>query len=278
MTRPTTLRFHLLVAVLATTLLQLGCYRAVTTRCAEAPATGLDTFTVDLANADVELQGDSSTDTLWVQAEFEVLGLSRHAARAAFDDVTLEIVTSGGEARIVVDTPMDVDATQMVLYVPDHLRGVVETTNGEIFADDMHGDLEVSSTNGSIEVSRGSGTVTAGTTNGEIRVVDHLGSVDLATTNGEVEMDLILPAGGFGYASSTNGEISLRIPDDTTASLDARTTNGGIRIEGLDFLGSLDHDQAEGVLQGGGATEIRLGTTNGDIDLFGVRASTSSAP
>jgi hypothetical protein len=268
---------HLLVAVLATMLLQTGCYRVMTTRCAEAPATGLDAFSVDLANADVELQGDSSTDTLWVQAEFEVLGLSRHAAREAFDDVTLEIVTSGSEARIVVDMPMDVDATQMVLYVPDHLRGVVETTNGEIYADDMHGDLDVSSTNGTIEVSRGSGTITAGTTNGEIRVDDHLGSVDLATTNGDVEMDLLLPAGGYGYAASTNGEISLRIPDDTAATLQARTTNGDIRIEGLDFQGSLDHDEAEGVIQGGGATEIRLGTTNGDIDLVGVRGASDSA-
>ncbi len=268
---------HLLVAVLATMLLQTGCYRVMTTRCAEAPANGLDTFSVDLANADVELQGDSSTDTLWVQAEFEVLGLSRHAAREAFDDVTLEIVTSGSEARIVVDMPMDVDATQMVLYVPDHLHGVVETTNGEIYADDMHGDLHVSSTNGTIEVSRGSGTIAAGTTNGEIRIDDHLGSVDLATTNGDVEMDLILPAGGYGYASSTNGEISLRIPDDTAATLQASTTNGDVRIEGLDFQGSLDHDEAEGVIQGGGSTEIRLGTTNGDIDLYGVRAASDSA-
>lgn len=271
------LQISFLAAVLATLLLQSGCYRVVTTRCAEAPAAGLDTFSVDLANADVELQGDSSTDTLWVQAEFEVMGLSRHAAHKAFDDVTLEIVTQGNEAWVVVDMPRDVDATQMVLYVPDHLRAVVETTNGEIFADDMHGDLDVHSTNGTIGVSRGSGTVMADTTNGEIRIDDHLGSVNLATTNGDVEMDLFLPAGGFGYASSTNGEISLRIPDDTAASLDASTTNGDIRIEGLDFQGSLADDEAQGVIQGGGATEIRLGTTNGDIDLFGVRASSDSA-
>jgi len=271
MTRTRELHTHVLIALLATMLLQVGCFRVVTSRCAEAPVAGIDSFHVDLANADVEIQGDPAADTLWVQAEFEVMGVSRHAARDAFEDVTLEIVTLGSQAMVVVDVPMGVDTSEMVLYVPDHLRGVVETTNGEIFADDLQGDLEARSTNGTIEIRRGSGTVVAETTNGEIRVGDHLGSVDLATTNGEVEMDIVVPAGGYAHAASTNGEILLRIPDDLAATLEAHTTNGDIRIEGTDFQGNLDSDEAVGAINGGGATELRLGTTNGDIALVGVR-------
>lgn len=271
------LRIHFLVAVIAILALQSGCYRAVASRCADVSAAGVESIHVDLANASIELVGDGETDVLWVEAHFEMLEASRTAAEEAFEDVRLEIVTTGSKATVVVDTPHDVYTTEMVLYVPVHLRSAVETTNGEIRVKDMRGDVDLSTTNGGIEVADSTGTVTASTTNGRVTVQDHLGSVDLSTTNGSVTLDLVIPTGGHALASTTNGDVVLRIPDDTTATLEASTTNGTIHIDGLQFEGSWYDTEAHGSINGGGDTQVVLDTTNGTIDVDGFRAGSDSA-
>ncbi len=270
------LRIHSLLAVLAILVLQSGCYRAVGSRCADVSAAGIESVHVDLANASIELVGDGETDVLWVEAHFEMLGVSRDAAEKAFEDVTLEIVTTGNKATVVMDTPCDVYATDMVLYVPDHLRSAVDTTNGEILVKDMRGDVDLDTTNGGIEITGSTGVVNAHTTNGRVLVEDHLGSVDASTTNGSVTLELVVPGGGHAYGDTTNGDVVLRIPDDTMATFDAATTHGNIHIDGLLFEGSWHDTEAHGLLNGGGTTEVRLDTTNGTIDVDGFRSPSDS--
>jgi hypothetical protein len=126
-----------------------------------------------------------------------------------------------------------------------HLR----TVNGALRATDVHGPLDLASTNGAIDVAGAAGGVRASTTNGEIEVA--LASV------GAAEATTI---------ASTNGAITVHLPRDVRASLNARSVNGEIESP-LPLTG---HGRAArhlvGDLNGGGA-RIEISTTNGGIRI-----------
>jgi len=112
------------------------------------------------------------------------------------------------------------------------------------------------------------GDIGGHTTNGKVSVEAHEGNFDVNTTNASIELDSVLPAGGYGFASSTNGSIDLDLPQDVSAGLEATTSNGNIDIDGLPFDGQL-HDDWASVVFGSGDGELVLSTTNGTIDVRG---------
>lgn len=88
-------------------------------------------------------------------------------------------------------------------------------------------------TNGGIDVSgvRTDG-LAADTTNGGIRVDAEVAQVDLSTTNGDVEAWLRPTASGRISLETTNGGISLEVPEDAQRGydLEGSTTNGVVEI------------------------------------------------
>ncbi len=126
-----------------------------------------------------------------------------------------------------------------------HLR----TVNGALRATDVHGRLDLASTNGAIDVAGAAGGVRASTTNGEIEVA--LASVGAAEAT---------------TLASTNGAITVHLPRDVRASLDARSVNG--EIESPLPLASRGRAARHltGDLNGGGA-HIEISTTNGGIRI-----------
>jgi DUF4097 and DUF4098 domain-containing protein YvlB len=65
---------------------------------------------------------------------------------------------------------------------------------------------------------------------------------------------------------TTNGAITLRLPEGTNASIDARTSNGAIRSDLPVTIGSSSRNRLQGTLGRGGPT-IEMRTTNGAIRL-----------
>lgn len=129
-------------------------------------------------------------------------------------------------------------------------------------------DLELESTNGSIRVEGVAGGVAARSTNGSVRLSDVAGGVRVRTTNGSIQT-------AFGPGSlpdrdmelrTTNGSVTLTLPDGAGAQIEARTTNGRINTDfPLTVQGRLGR-RVSGVL-GDGGPEIRLTTTNGSIRI-----------
>ena len=68
--------------------------------------------------------------------------------------------------------------------------------------------------------------------------------------------------------STVNGSISLDLPDDVNADLDARWVNGRLEAD-LPFrlIGRVSRHSAKGVL-GEGGPELNLKTVNGSIHVF----------
>lgn len=123
------------------------------------------------------------------------------------------------------------------------------TVNGDIVALDLESAVFVRTVNGDIEVST-SGFAEATTVNGSIDAV--LGNADRSE--------------GLRF-STVNGSITLDLPDDVNADVDARWVNGGIETDlPLELTGRISRSSAQGVL-GEGGPRLELETVNGSIRI-----------
>jgi DUF4097 and DUF4098 domain-containing protein YvlB len=136
-------------------------------------------------------------------------------------------------------------AVSMTVFVPRRTDLSVRTVNGPIRLEGVRGRIELRTTNGPIEVKGAGGEVTGGTTNGPVRV-----RLDGTRWEGE-GLDL----------ETVNGPVTISIPEDYSAELDASTDNGPISSP---WSGGHDRRRhhVRTTLGSGGAT-IRIVTRNG---------------
>jgi hypothetical protein len=143
--------------------------------------------------------------------------------------------------------------------LPADLPLTVRGTNGRITATGLTGNLQLHTSNGAIDVTDSAGELNLGTTNGAITVEDGGSSAVYAeTTNGQIDLECD-SAPRTVEAESTNGAISIRVPNDgqeyrveastvngrvetgsvpedsdSFRTLSARTTNGAVTMEAAD--------------------------------------------
>jgi len=129
-------------------------------------------------------------------------------------------------------------------------------------------DLALASHNGGVSVTGVTGRLTFETSNGGVRLADVGGDVRGTTRNGGVSVVL----GGQRWdgagldVETTNGGVTLAIPDGYRAQLETRTTNGGVRS---DYPVTVQGDLRRGIsttLGAGGAT-VRVRTVNGGLTI-----------
>lgn len=133
--------------------------------------------------------------------------------------------------------------------VPEGVTFVGRTINGDVQADDLRSDIEAGTVNGGLDLST-TGSVRAETVNGSIRA----------------DFESHEWAGSLEF-STVNGSITLDVPDDLDADLEASWVNGGLDSD-LPFTasGRMSRRHAEGRL-GRGGPEIELSTVNGSIRI-----------
>jgi len=136
------------------------------------------------------------------------------------------------------------------IKVPEKFDVNARSTNGRVEALDCNGKIRLETTNGKVIADNVSGSVRCSTTNGSI-------NVSLLEVNDREEMNF----------SSTNGSISLYLPEDIDADIKARTTNGGINCDlNVTEQYSRSKKKFDAVINDGG-TYIYIKTTNGSINI-----------
>ncbi len=149
------------------------------------------------------------------------------------------------------------------------LRAAVRlhSSNGPIRVADVIGDVEIQTSNAKVHTECTCGRLLARSSNGKIELGEHRGSVDAATSNGTIRCELE-DLGKHGCVLVTsNGRISLSLPDDVDGDVDIRVDNGIIRTA-REISGSSEErtGRLKGTL-GRGGTPIRLRASNGTIQL-----------
>lgn len=121
--------------------------------------------------------------------------------------------------------------------------------------------------NGSVETERLPGNVAARTVNGEVSVVAD-GYVSAETVNGSIDAVMGRTDWKDALALKTvNGSITLTVPANADATLEAKSVNGSITTDvPLTAKSQSSHRQLTGTL-GAGGRQLALSTVNGGIHL-----------
>ena len=127
----------------------------------------------------------------------------------------------------------------------------------------------IETVNGDVEIEAVEGAVKASTVNGTLTVSGLAADVDLETVNGSVKARFDrLGAGQRVNAEAVNGAITLALPEDASARIEAETVNGGIDCDDFGLKaekGFVGRDLSGEI--GAGEARISLDTVNGSIRI-----------
>jgi len=206
---------------------------------------------LDNVDGDVTIEG-------WDKNEVEIRavknGKSKHLDRIK---IAVEVTESSGRHQIDIETqyPFLSGSSGRV----DFLIKVPSSTTLE--------DIEL--VDGDITIKGITGSVSVATVNGSISAAGAAASAWVETVNGSLDLSFdVLEKGQSVDATSVNGAITLRLPAEATARIEAETVNGRIsngfalEIEKGEWIGT----SMEGRL-GSGDARIRLETVNGNIEV-----------
>ncbi len=135
--------------------------------------------------------------------------------------------------------------------VPAGLNVVITSEFGNVQLDKVQGRFDISATNGRI-----SGTASGG--------------LQAQTVNGQVVMQLTDVTDDVRI-TTVNGSVTLGLPTNLNATVEATTINGGVMVnDTLPLVASTkDRQRLSGTLGTGTGPRIELSTTNGGVRLGG---------
>ncbi|HYE85221.1 MAG TPA: DUF4097 family beta strand repeat-containing protein [Vicinamibacterales bacterium] len=131
-------------------------------------------------------------------------------------------------------------------------------------------DLDLHASNGGITIVGVSGNMRFDTTNGGVRLQDVGGRVNGETRNGGVNVMLNGDRWeGEGLdVETSNGGVTVAIPDGYNAEFETRTVNGGLRIDfPITVQGELTPRRGISTTLGSGGPLVRARTTNGGVKV-----------
>ena len=180
------------------------------------------------------------------------------------------IVTMPREGRVVARSG---DGSIRV----EHVRGRLElrTGDGSIRGTDIGGEMLFATGDGSVTIDNAEGDLDVDTGDGSVSVSGKLGVVKVHTGDGSITFRADPGTAMKGDWSMTTGDggVSLYLPSDFGAELDAHTGDGAIRNEleiASESSGSEDRERARRTLKGrlgAGGKTLRIRTGDGSVRL-----------
>ena len=144
-----------------------------------------------------------------------------------------------------------------------------DTGDGNVTASNIKGDIRIHTGDGHIEGHNFDGSLDADTGDGNLRIDGRFDALALKTGDGSIEAQV---GSGSKLANSWNlhsgdGHITLRVPSDLNAMLDAHTGDGSITLDiPIQVSGSLSHSSVRGKLNAGGPT-LAISSGDGSIHI-----------
>ena len=138
------------------------------------------------------------------------------------------------------------------------------TSNGDIYAKNITGKTNLSTSNGKIDGKNISDLTTAKSLNGKINLRNIKLLSDVSSSNSSIYLDAKDILNNTEIKSS-NGKITLVIPQNINLSIEAKTSNGSIITSNLAFVSS---KSGEGYFKGklgNGKKKVILRTSNSNI-------------
>lgn len=274
-----------LLTLAALVAASLGCFygkEASDTDTVDYDAALYDRVEIETENGEIisSVRSDSVisvTLTRWAS------GVSASDASEHLSDIDVSVTkdTAGGVLRIFIDIPDVVTRNygcDADVELPASIYVDLATSNGKIRAAGHQNGLLLATSNGMIEIAKTAGDAEIETSNGAIEVKRHTGDIAGETANGEIYAEVIMVKFAvdsedttYGYCRfrSSNGEITLAVPDSVGAQIRLRTSNGEISVD-PDLPTQGDYNSDDDIYEskmGDESGEIDLETSNGDVAL-----------
>ena len=140
--------------------------------------------------------------------------------------------------------------------------------NGVVRVSGATGRVDASSGNGEVTVENAGGPVSASTSNGAVKAYTNSGPVNASSGNGDIDVRMGKLAAPAAMAFRTgNGTVTVALPANFSADLDAETGHGAITSDfPLQISGRFGTSHMSGTI-GSGGPRIHLSSGNGDLIL-----------
>jgi hypothetical protein len=201
-------------------------------------------------NGGIQVHGGGQGGEVKVLARVTAVADDPAAARALAKAVRIE---TGAALRTVGprSTERSYYHVSYEVTVPDGLDLDLETVNGGIRLANIEAKVDLRTQNGGVSIEGASGQVRGRTTNGGITA-----RLDGTTWAGE-SLDL----------ETTNGGITLSVPEDYNARLETGTINGGLNFDFPVTLQGQVNRKRLALDLGAGGPLVRVVTTNGGVTV-----------
>jgi len=179
---------------------------------------------------------------------------------------------------VTVETPgaVDLDAkTSDGNLTARDLQGdlQIHTGDGNVDLDNLRGNLRLSSSDGNLTVQNANGTLQARSSDGHMKVDGNFSAVQLHTSDGTLDFSLAQGAQltAASRIESSDGHVNIRVPRDLAADLDISSSDGHIDCA---LPLTMDHyDSREGSghhLRGklnAGSVPLTIHTSDGNVTI-----------
>ena len=195
---------------------------------------------------------------------------------------SLDVKTAGGDIRIGnVGKTLRANTSGGDVIIGDvGGEAKVSTSGGNIRTGKISGRVSLSTSGGDIDLNGGNGIINAATSGGNVNIKNVSGSVSASSSGGDIYAELKPTGKGRSKLVTAAGNITLLLPEDARATVDARIqVQGYWRGQHQDYTIQSDFqadkssqnkdDQeiyAHYTLNGGGE-QITLETVNSDIQI-----------
>lgn len=219
------------------------------------PATGINQIDARTVNGDINFAITQDT-VITAEITRSVAGTDSAEAAPFIDSIVITEEISGGVLTLEADIPdRDEEGRNYQAHfdftTPESLNIVIAIVNGNAQISNMKAGAEISVVNGLITAE-----------NLEPGIEAYL-------VNGSIDCDMaLLAAADSAILAIVNGDVTLSVPSNVSATFDARTGNGTVTVSGFSGVSyTTDESNHKAGTFGAGEAMIDIDATSGDITI-----------
>jgi hypothetical protein len=223
---------------------------------------------VQTNDAGIEVRGGlGNTISVRVVAEGRHIGPGEISVNAQQGGDSISIQVKIPERHIHFN--FSASSVRIEISVPQVTALDLSSSDGSVHVSGVKGEARLGTADGSIRIDNFEGILHARTSDGSIEVSGRFDLLDLSTSDGHIVADVWRGShmNGDWNLRTSDGSITLRLPNDLPAFLDAWTSDGHIDLQlPVEVSGRVEKNRVRGKIHGGGPT-LQVHTSDGSITL-----------
>lgn len=164
---------------------------------------------------------------------------------------------------------IDTRRTDLEIRMPRSAKVNVLSGDGAVSAKGLEGELDFATGDGRLEIEDADGSLRAHTSDGSVRVSGRFDVLELRTSDGRVDVEA-RPGSQLREAwnvRSSDGSVTLRLPEDLAADVALHTSDGSITTNiPIAVEGNVGRHDIHGKMNGGGKL-LTVHTSDGSVTL-----------